>query len=291
MNISNISFPHPVLGLRGEDSSDDIDVVGQFNAPFEIESGAALSVKVQYELLNSDQLGRLVDAGKAVFACEVMCSKSAFRAVYTCSRSLHQFEVNTDLLRDQVTLEFFILACVDFPYADEGGWHPDYKGQTFNIAPGAVLAYGGRAKYQVQRDPSGTSFGGSLINVVSGSENKGPFKIDLHSETITIVLPKKTYVLFDRLYANCPDYAAVFHASLVVPALMQALSVMGSEQEDYQERKWYQAIDTKLSNDPSLNKFEINQQTALEIAQLLMELPFSEVTSALQAGTSIELEN
>jgi hypothetical protein len=289
MNISNVSFPHPVLGLGGDYSSEP-DVMGEFDAPFEIESGDVVSIKIDYQLIHSTQLEHLIKNRSALFACEVMCKNTAFRSVFTSSVSDHRFEINSSLLSSQIILSFYIIADRDFTYSDEGGWHGDYANQSFEITRGSVLAYGGSAKYQIQREPSGSSFGGSLICVLPGEDHEGPFKVSLESETITIFLPKKTYVAFERLYVNRPDYAATFHASLVVPALMEALSVVGGDCADYRDKTWFQAIDTKLSNDSSLNKFEIHRDVALELAQQLMGCPFSQLTSVLESDNAAEVE-
>jgi hypothetical protein len=290
MNIANISFPYPVLGLRGEEASEDADVAGEFEAPFTLDIGSKFTVGIDYALLNSPQLERLVKKGDAAFACEVTCRKTAFRSAYISKDSKQSFEIDTDLLRDQVVLSFFIVAVSEFTYADEGGWHEDYSKRSFNISRGAVLAYGGQAKVLVQREPLDGSRGSSLIAVEPGTADTGPFEVDLENDTLTIFLPKKTYLLFDSLYVNRTDYASTFHASLVVPALVEALGVMGELSQEYQDKKWYQAIDTKLSNDPTLSKTEINQQNVLTIAQQLLGFPFSEVTHALASESATEGE-
>jgi hypothetical protein len=290
MNITNVSFPYPVLGLRGEESSDEADVMGHFEAPCEVAIASEVSVNIHYKLLHSPQLAQLIEDRSAAFACEVTCRKTAFRCVYTSPSPHQSFAVETDFLRDQIVLEFYIVAIADFVYSDQGGWHSDYAGRVFQITKGAVLAYGGEAKVLVQREPSGHSLGGSLIAVEPGTEKTGPFEVDLESDNVTIYLPTKTYLLFDNLYSNRPEYAATFHSSLVVPALAQALAVMSDSPQDYEDKKWFQAIETKLSQDPELRKFEVNQQNALGIAQRLIEYPFSEVTSTLAEQESSEVE-
>ena len=290
MNISNVSFPHPVLGIGGDDSSEN-DVMGEFSAPFEISSGETISITIQYQLIHSRQLENLIESRSAVFACEVMCKNTAFRSVFTSSTREQHCQISASLLSSQIILNFYILADRGFIYSDEGGWHPDYLNQSFEITRGSVLAYGGSAKYQIQREPSGSSYGGSLIRVLASDDNDGPFKVFLESETITIFLPKKTYISFERLYRNRPDYAATFHASLVIPALIEALSAMESDSKDYQDKTWYEAIDTKLSNDSSLSKLEIHRNGALELAQQLMGYPFSQLTSLLESDNASEVDN
>ena len=288
MNISNISFPYPVLGLRGDEDSDDADVMGDFSAPCMLKIDSNFNLKIDFKL-NSKQLEKLVANQTAVFACEVMCSKTAYRNVWTSFQNKLEIQIDTNLLRDQVVLDFYILANKGFEYIEEGGWHPDYNGRAFTIPRGAVLAYGGQRKELVEREPADSTTGGSLIAVEPSKKEKGPFEVDLNSDRMTIYVPIETYSLFEKLYKHNPSYAPIFHSSLVVPALVEAITAM-CESQDYQEKKWYQAIDTKFSNDADLQKIEMNQRNALPLAQSLVRYPFSEVTSALANDTNSESE-
>jgi hypothetical protein len=275
--------------LRGDEDSDDADVMGDFSASCVLKIDSNFDLKVDFNL-NSKQLEKLVSKQIAVFACEVMCSKTAYRNVWTSFQNKLEIQIDTSLLRDQVVLDFYIVANQKFEYIENGGWHPDYDGRAFSIPKGAVLAYGGQRKEQVERESSDSSTGGSLIAVEPSNKEKGPFEVDLNSDRMTIYVPTETYNLFEKLYKHNPSYAPIFHSSLVVPALVEAITAM-CESQEYQEKKWYQAIDTKYSNDSSLQKIEMNQRNALPLAQTLVKFPFSEVTFALAKDTNSESED
>ena len=245
MKLDNISFPHPVLGLTGENSSEEADVMGLFEVGQILSSGSKIAINVDYQLLNSPQLQRLIADGKAQFACEVSCRKTVFRQVFLSSSSEHPFTLSADDLRDQIVFEYFILAIEEFQYKDEGGWHPDYSGQTFEIKRGMVLAYGGSLKHMLERTQVASKKGASLISVECGEKDSGPFEIDVNEETLTVFLPKKIYLAFDTLYNNNTRYAINFHASLVIPTLVHALTLMATEAgKEFQDKQWYQALDT-----------------------------------------------
>lgn len=287
MKLDNVSFPHPVLGLSGTETNDsaETDVMGLFEVAQKLTISKEVSVSVEYSLINSPQLSRLIAEGDAEFACEVSCSKTAFRRVFSGVSAKQEFAIPADMLRDQIVFQYFILAVSAFAYPDEGGWHPDYKGQIFDIERGMVLGYGGEIKHMLERRQEESRKGMSLIEVNCSDADSGPFEVDLNGDVIVIYLPKKTFISFDALYSNNPQYALSFHASLVVPTLLYALSAMASEEgKDYQERKWYQAIDTKLSKDSRFRDAPLSDLTpakALEISQLLLNCPFSKVTESL----------
>jgi len=289
MNISNVSFPFPVLFPRNPDDNSYDDVSGDFKAICELSIEDIFDLKINF-VLNSRQLQTLVSNQNAIFACEVMCSKTAHRNVWTSSQNILEIQIDTNLLRDQVVLEFYVVANKNFQYSDEGGWHEDYRKKTFSIPKGAVLAYGGQRKELVEREPSDSTAGGSLITVEPSKKETGPFEVDLNSDRITIYVPTETYALFEKLYQHNASYAPIFHSSLVVPALVEAITAMNESRQDYQEKKWYQAIDTKFSNDTDLQKIEMNQSNALSLAQALVKFPFKDVTRNLEKAASSESE-
>ena len=292
MKLDNISLPHPVLGLSGDNSSEEADVMGLFDVVQNLASGSNIEINVGYQLLHSPQLERVISEGKAQFACEVSCRKTVFRQVFLSSSSDHNFTLSADDLRDQIVFEYFILAAEEFQYKDEGGWHPDYEGQTFEIKRGMVLAYGGSLKHMLERTQVASKKGASLISVECGEKDSGPFEIEVNDETLTVFLPKKIYLAFDNLYNNNERYAINFHASLVIPTLVHALTLMSTEGgKEYQDKQWYQALDTKISKDPKFRAIELTQISALEIAQLMIDCPFSKLTEELANVEPEEMEN
>ena len=292
MKLDNISFPHPVLGLSDGSSSEDADVMGLFDVGQTLSSSAKVEINVGYQLLNSPQLERLISEGKAQFACEVTCRKTVFRRIFLSSSANHIFVLSADDLRDQIVFEYFILATEEFQYEDEGGWHPDYAEQTFEIKRGMVLAYGGSLKHMLNRIQVASKKGASLISVQCGENDSGPFEIDVNYEPLIVFLPKKSFLAFQNLYNNNAQYAINFHASLVIPTLVHALTLMATGGgKDYQDRQWYQALETKISKDPKLRQVELAQSSALEIAQRMIDCPFSKLTEELANVEPEEMEN
>jgi hypothetical protein len=295
MKLNNVSLPHPVIGLRGinNTNSDENDVEGLFKVErCSISTGGdKLDVNVVYSLIGSPQLAQLITEGKVEFACECACAKTAFRNVYRGGSDL-RFSVDVDALRDQVLFHHYLVAVRPFVYSDEACWHPDYAGCSFDLKPGVVLGYAGETKHMVERESAGDTSGSSLFAVECGDEKSGPFQVDVNADALTIFLPKKVYVPFSNLYENRPDYAVHFHASLVVPALMHALSIMASDSKDtYQDKRWFQAIETVMANDKNLRDIELSNSNMLKVAQSLVGCPFGELTETMMSSVSDQNED
>ena len=142
----------------------------------------------------------------------------------------------------------------------------------------------------LERTQLASKKGASLISVECGKKDSGPFEIEVNDEMLTIFLPKKIYVAFDNLYNNyC--YAITFHASLVIPTLIHALTLMATDEgKEYEDKRWYQALDTKISKDPKLREIKLTQSSALEIAQVMIDYPFSKLTEELNNVGTEEME-
>ena len=288
MKLDNVSLPHPVIGLVGDTSegTSEADVMGLFEVSQDLEINSTINVAITYELLNCPQLLKLIEIGCAHYACEISCKKTACRSVYTSTSKNQVIELSADEFRDQIVFEYFIIGKKNFVYADEGGWHPDYEGQSFDIKAGMVLGYGGSLKQMIVRDPSASKMSSALISVLCNPSDSGPgpFEVDVTQDVITLFLPKKTYIEFDALYtmANV-HFNNQFHAALVMPAIAHALTLMWQDEGgEYADRKWYQALDTKISKDPKLQKFgEKTPAIALMVAQALIKFPFSRLTEEI----------
>jgi hypothetical protein len=286
MKISNISFPHPVLGINPPGF--EPDVVGDFRVTYQETITNKLKVEANYELLNSSQIAGLITRGDAVFACEVNCRKTAYRNIFTPQPN-HPIEIDTELLRDEVEFDFYILASKDFDYIDEGKWHTDYQGKVFKVQKGMLLAYGGKKKTLIIWDPVSKQRN-SLLTVEPGDDDVGPFEVDIYSETIDIYLPKKTFLIFSAIYESHPEYQNSFHASLAVPAIAKAFMAMESKDisqiEQIEEKKWYQSIKIRMETDSVLSA----EDDPFKRAQRLLNNPFSLLSEGLLKSQIAEEE-
>jgi hypothetical protein len=281
MKINNVSFPHPVLGINS--IGFDPDVAGEFQVSYRETITNKFTVDLKYELLNSSQIIDLVNRGDAVFACEVNCRKTAYRNIFTPQVN-HPIEIDVGFLRDEVELDFYILAAKDFDYIDEGKWHTDYQGKSFRVQKGMLLAYGGKKKTLIIWDPVSNKRN-SLLTVEPGDEDIGPFEVDIYSETIDIYLPKKTFLIFSAIYDSHPEYQNSFHASLAVPAIAKAFMAMeGKDISQIEEKKWFQSIKIRLEEDSALS----SEEDPFKRAQILLKNPFSLLSEGLVNSQSTE---
>ena len=287
MKLGNISFPHPVLGIKIEENETP-EVNGLYKVTCEHLTSETTSFIINHKLINSIQISDLVKNKEAAFVTEISSSKTAFRKSFSTYENNQKIEIDTNCFRDLVILNFFVIATESFIYSDNNDvWHPDYKDARFEVTKGMPLAYGGQIKVIIER---GRSNGGisSFFNIDldQTSEKNGPFRVWLESETIDILLPEKAFFNFSNLYENQPGYDETFHAALAVPALFEALTVIRDDSDAHSERRWYQALEVKLEKDFSLKVDELEGVELLELAQKIINNPFTKLTESL-----IQIEN
>jgi hypothetical protein len=282
MKLSNVSFPHPVLGIN---QGLEPDINGEFIVFYEDSVSDLYKVNIEFNLYQN-QIKELINSGNAVYACEVNCRKTAYRELFTTSDTSQSIVISTDLLRDEVSWDFFVIATKEFNYTEKGEWHPDYKNKTFSVEKGMPLAYGGQKRRMIEWDPLSEGKN-SLITVEPSKDDTGPFTVDLQSDTINIFLPKKTFMIFEGIYQSRPEYQDAFHASLAVPAIAKAISAMeSSESSDLEDKKWFQTIGIKLENDARLSA----EDDTFKKAQMILDNPFSTLSQRLSVVSQNEEE-
>jgi len=289
MKLNNISFPHPVLGLKADEEEvpgrrheGAKDMIGVYNASCTDSVAHNAIFKIKHEVLGCPNLLNILSEGLAAYATELTCSKTAYRKLFVSTNKEQTIEVGTDSFRDRVELNFFIIAVKDFSYKDpDDSWHPDYRGMEFDIEKGMILGYGGYIMRMIKRGGGGRGVK-SIITIDSKQDKDGPFDVSLDSESITILLPNTTFEKFTDLYVNQPGYNETFHAALAVPALVEALEAMADTTNvQYKDKMWYQAIETKLDSDYKLTVDDLDGDNLLELAQRIINNPFSILTNSL----------
>ena len=219
------SFPFPILG-----NGDDIE--GRFNVEFSYKLDPERTlIKANFHLVHPT-IQALINEGRARFLTEVGCSNTFYRQAFETDKTSMQEYLAADDLRDRVDVRFYIYAAVDMNDYYPEGLHPDLQGDPILVNQGDVLAYGGSTTFIADKnfDPL-KSPATALIALKEKREADGPISIS-YEDKILIELPKDDYAL----YRNNKTAAALLHCSLVLPALIDALHTMNSQEgENYKD--------------------------------------------------------
>ncbi len=243
MNLSNISFPYPVLG-----SFDDI-----LPAPDEPKVDIRQDknyyhfiIKLAYD--NVDIM-ELVDNDFADYVCEVNCERTRYNRCYKGKLLTFQIDIPRRSVAGKII--FSCTITVKRPIANyvNSGFHSDYYGHTFNMEPGDILGMFSQFYYVADIEYDKLKAVGAFMEIKETTEDLP--STNLENDKIELRLPTE---LFNQ-YKNNPavsSCADILHASLVQNSLIFALCRFSQ----YDGRtKWAEAIKFRIDTEKELEEF------------------------------------
>lgn len=272
MNFNNVSFPHPILGVID-------DITGETSIKSEIKAtddDYEITIILNYD--NGDLLD-LINDGKAEFICEATCSKTLYREIVKSNIPEIKFKISRKQLKGKVEFVGLLVAKEEItPYSNKDA-HPDYHGFTFDLDQGEVLAYFGEFYFDADIKYEKLKAVSAFMDIV-GKDDLNYTNIDLKKNKIEVQLPTED---FDKFRCDAigkeSAFASVFHASIVLSALLTALYNFDEHKDDYQ---WAKVIDYRLKNEEEFKTLSIAEKENIpEIAQRLLGNPFSRLLDGL----------
>lgn len=276
MKIDRLSLPHPVLGLGD-------DVEGKYEPIPSIRLGKEKTAISIEHVLENPTLQEMVVKGDIAFCAELNCPQTLYRNVFISRKPNQSIEIETGFLRDKVTIKFYIIAQKDISKYKPKGANQDYGEYTFRVLKGDVLAYGSMTSFIAAKSWEKLAAISSFLVITEGDSQEGPFKIDLNEDRITVQLSKKDYAVY-KSASKPPLFGPIFHASVVIPALIFALQQMMTDEakEQHEGKRWFDVLEFRKNNDEKIEKLWNDQTNVPEIAQLLLDQPFSRTLTRLE---------
>ena len=275
MKFNDVSFPHPVLGV-----GDAIKSKISFPEPEIISGTDSYSIKVNCLHDNAD-LTELISEGQAEFYCEATCSNTLFREIYKSDSGEIKFEIPKKHVKGRVSFTCALAAKSPITNYQNGKSHPDYNGYSFELDEGDILAFFGAFSFNADINYEKLKAVSSFMEVVENKDEKAEFtNVDLNKSKIEVQLPSEDYKIFSNdIISKELDFAAIFHSSIVLNALLIALYNI----ENYKGKLWADAILYRLEKDNQFKGMSIEDKEKIpEIAQRLLGNPFHRLISGLQ---------
>lgn len=275
MRLNNISFPHPVLGIGNS-------VMGAISVDHEI-----IQNETAYEChfschFDDEYIKTLLDFGKAQFFCEATCSATLYRNSQTYNTLDFDFNIDRKDVRGTVEILVSIIAIEDIPEYVNGNTSPLYKGfDSFYVEKGDMLAVFG--EFSIEADIQYEKLKAvSQIFAVTGNNTGKAVNIDLDGDKIIIDMNPSLFSIFcDESINKSTLYAPLFHASLVLNALIKALN----ELETHTNTVWGKTILHRLENEQDAHpifKSWKDPEKRIEIAQELLNFPYESMLKAIK---------
>ena len=220
-----IPYPYPVLG-------NDDDVNGRF-VPSMTYSLDPINVSLNIKFtLENDYIKSLIEDGRASFLIDIACNRTYFRKSIKTNDFSVIYEEPANNLRGRVDVSFYI--CTNEPI---GQYSPN-NNEAYFVECGDIIAVGGSASFSAEKeyDPLKAPIK-SIIKITCLDKSQDEFTVLYNDdEFITIGIPKDMYSLYT---SACSGSAAeMLHASIVLPALMDAIDAVKDGNSEVVNTAW-----------------------------------------------------
>lgn len=250
MRIKAKLYPYPLL----ESCFGQCDYVdSKFNILVEQKCNKSTIELTFIPVLDNNELIDLINRGDADYAVHIECQLTSFRKLYRIKDGSLKITLNANDIEGSFTICTFIIANNDIYNYSNAKFNEDYKGFTFNIEKGNILAIGDSYDLQVNKDRDNLGNVQSIFGlIVNDNENDTDVKIDITGEKIVIALPQEEYKTFKALVKTKANQA-VLHSMTLIPALMEAFDqlkkkINNGDFELFIGKKWFRSISKAFEN-------------------------------------------
>lgn len=290
MDIRYKMYPYPVLAYFLDDYKDK----HAFDAKItQVKDGFNTKLVFEATLTNKDLLG-LVRNGKALFVYHMECSQTGFRKVIRTDKFSLSYVLSNREVKNIVQICPFIVATEDITSYSCADFDDDYKGLTFDIEEGCVLAVGQQVDADVSDSIDDLANTPSIFSIVQNTDEAiKEMKVDGNGDKIVIQLPFNDYYSYKSLSQN-PKFEPVLNALTIVPALVfviEEIKLWNREEMNSREINcgWFRSIKHVLSKEFNCDvESGLSDMDSMELAQKLIGSPLPSAFAELSGGEGTE---
>jgi len=290
MRIKNNLTPYPILS-----NNNDTFLESSFTTTITGESIFNQFVISGRFHLNNLELLDLIASKKVSYVVHVECPSASYRYIFEDDLPDFSIRINDNEIREKVEVCTFLISKEVIDNYSNSKFHPDYLGYEFKIEPGNILAIGSAMEFFIKKNCDELENLPSIIKIFrldDKEKNKGTMSVNTDD-------PNKIFV---GLYADQFDqycqlgqslYKETLFSMILLPALITILARMKNDPETYEDRTWFQVIDTMLEkNKCSLENltYEDSPNSILSIAQLIFSNPIGNGLIELKNVDIVDVE-
>jgi len=287
MQINPRAYPHPVLAHWGDDI---------MNSMFQgVVSGKGAKNAYVFEAVfktSNDDLLKLVEQKKAMYAVHVECTSTRYRNLFKSQEEKFSFEINAGLIDGKVDVCSFILASKPIEKYKNASFHPDYGKSVFRVSRGDTLAVAHDQIIEATKKHDPLRKVSSIFSVVQNDDEMATgMDINTGGPKVVVSLSKPNFESYLSL-RHSAAYHPVLIGSIIVPALVEVLerirrAALEGSLESFTDFRWFMVIDRKL-RDKNIRLAEDPESFAdssLKVAHELLGQPLTLSLSGLKAMT------
>lgn len=289
MLIRNKYFPYPIVAT-GNDSY----ASASFTSDVSTERNGFYINFLLKASINNEGIKELIETDKASFVHHIECAQTCYRHAVITDDEEVSFPIHQSKLNGVVQISTVIVAKEELKGYKNSDFASDYRGFSFNIKKGCLLAIGECVEVEINKQKEDLESTSSIFSIVPNldpNETKIAVEISSTKPKIVIHIPAKGCNIYKNLSSNL-DLQSIMHSMIIVPALMKVfedLKIARSELYNYSSCRWFKALVKACK----IQKIELNEQSlenldSYKTAQLLMDSPTIRALSYLAGGTDDE---
>ena len=143
----------------------------------------------------------------------------------------------------------------------------DYEGYSFKMELGDVLVAFPPTHYDVDIKYDQLQAAGSFMQIREGIGRTVTY-FDVSGDKIEILLPTPLYNMYREMIGKDVRFMEIFHSSIVLNALTQALFCY----DEYSHTTWARTIKYRVDSDKSLSQYNLEELEPDQVPQLAQEL-------------------
>ncbi len=274
-------WPHPVL--RPREYGDDYP-----NAEFEVTidvklapGSVAVDLTAGFELSDPD-LRQLVGGGAAEYVLLVQSPKTHFRQEFRSTEPLIERPFRGEL-SGRVEFSPFLICVEPQRSFVAQGWHADFAGLAFDLAPGVVLAEDKPKECWV--DAADEAPLGTIFEYRKGGPKDGRWDCNLESNRVQILFSDADSKRFEsaRDQANNTPEGQYLMNGLYLPVLIHVLKEADKSRDEFEEFRWFDSLNHRLEAVGCEPIGSTSANRALD-AQKVLESPFAKMPMIAEHG-------
>jgi hypothetical protein len=272
MKFGNYQFPHPVLTNFTDDIAGNPTFVENI-----IEKDDSYTITIDFKVDN-EELVKSIDQNLAGIICEVNCSGTVYRNSFKAKGKKIFFELPKFIVRGKIEFSCYLVSFIDIVGYTNSKSHPDYDGFSFDIESGDILAYFGEFSFNATINYKKLKAVSSFLKIEERSKIDIT-EFDIDNDRIIVKLPEKDFSVYKKQpIAKNEDFAPIFHASIVLSALLFALQSI----DKYEDKMWAQVIKVRLKED-DFKGLSLDEEAGdlMKIAQKLLGNPVRRLLTGL----------
>lgn len=283
MEIKNRLYPHPVLRENNDD---------YINSSFEMDLSYERDIKrlklnINFKLDNKTLEKMLLDE-KVQYVVHIECPKTSYRKIITTTEKSLSENLKDENILGKIQVTSFIVVKESILNYENESFNSDYFGMKFNLEKGTILAIGDSYKIDVDKEKESLGNVPSIFTICKKmTTDETGINIEYNMNKIRIDLNISDYEKYTQLVSTSGQFIDVINSSLIFPALIYVFEKLKNEFDEIEENdyRWFKALKNIFEKyGYRFNQELFENETSLQLAQKILEFPFSKSLNALQFG-------